>query len=75
MRCYFNLISDDQNFVDDKGVEVRDLDQARAQAMTAIEELRREDDLEADDWNRWTLEVTGASGDVLFTVRLTSLRH
>lgn len=75
MRCYFNLVSDDETILDDEGVEVRDLDQARAQALKAIAELRAEADDEMIDWNRWRLDATDPSGQILFSIRLTHSLH
>lgn len=71
MRCYFNLISDDETMIDDEGVEVRDLDQAWAQALKAVMELRAEAEGELIEWDRWRLEATDMNGNVLFTVKLT----
>ncbi|MXQ11771.1 DUF6894 family protein [Microvirga makkahensis] len=75
MRCYFNLVSADETIIDDEGVEVRDLDQAWAQALKAIAELRAEADGELIDWDNWQLEATDPSGKVLFSIRLTHGLH
>ena len=75
MRCYFNLINGTDRIVDTDGIEVRDLDQARAQAMKAIQELREEDDAEPGDWLDWTLEATDSSGVVLFSIPLGVVLH
>jgi hypothetical protein len=75
MRCYFNLISDDETILDDEGVEVRDLDQAWAQALKAIAELRGEADGELIEWDRWRLEAVDPSGNVLFSIKLTHSLH
>lgn len=75
MRCYFNLISADETMIDDEGVEVRDLDQAWAQALKAIAELREEAQGEIIEWDRWRLEATDSSGKVLFSVKLTYGLH
>lgn len=75
MRCYFNLISDDETMVDDEGVDVRDLDQAWAQALKAVMELRAEAGEEMIEWDRWRLEATDANGNVLFTIKLTHNLH
>ncbi|WP_425286931.1 DUF6894 family protein [Microvirga guangxiensis] len=75
MRCYFNLISDDETMLDDEGVEVKDLDQAWAQALKAIAELRAEAEGEFIEWDRWRLEATDASGKVLFALKLTHSLH
>jgi len=75
MRCYFNLISDDETIIDDEGVEVRDLDQAWAQALKAIAELRAEAGGEMIEWDHWRLEATDPSGNVLFSIKLTHSLH
>jgi hypothetical protein len=75
MRCYFNLVSDDETMIDDEGVEVKDLDQAWAQALKAIAELRAEAEGETIEWDRWRLEAVDSSGKVLFTIDLTHQLH
>jgi hypothetical protein len=75
MRCYFHLISDDETMIDDDGVEVRDIDQAWAQALRAIAELRAEAEGEFIEWDRWSLQATDAKGNVLFSLRLTHGLH
>ena len=75
MRCFFNLINGPDRIPDLDGIEVADLEQAWAQAMKAIEELRAEDDGEAEDWANWSLEVTDASGNVLFAINLGNSLH
>ncbi|MEZ0169738.1 hypothetical protein [Microvirga sp. TS319] len=61
--------------IDDEGVEVRDLDQAWAQALKAVMELRAEADGEPIEWDRWRLEATDSDGCVLFTIKLTHNLH
>jgi hypothetical protein len=75
MRCYFNLISDEETMLDDEGVEVRDLDQAWAQALKAIAELRQEAEGDLIEWDRWRLEATDSMGKVLFSIKLTYGLH
>ena len=75
MRCYFNLISDDETMIDDEGVEVRDLDQAWAQALKAVAELRAEADGDLIEWDRWRLEAADPNGKVLFSIKLTYGLH
>jgi len=75
MRCYFNLMSDDETLLDEEGVEVRDLDQAWAQALKAIAELRQEAEFDLTEWERWRLEATDSTGKVLFSIRLTHGLH
>jgi len=61
-------MSDDETLLDEEGVEVRDLDQAWAQALKAIAELRQEAEF-------WRLEATDSTGKVLFSIRLTHGLH
>jgi hypothetical protein len=75
MRCYFNLVNGSERILDRDGIDVRDLEQAHAQALKAIEELRLEDDGSAGDWSNWSLEVTDSSGAVLFHVNLGLRLH
>lgn len=75
MRCYFNLISDDETLLDNEGVDVKDLDQAWAQALKAIAELRQETDVDFTEWERWRLEATDSAGRVLFSIKLTHGLH
>jgi hypothetical protein len=42
MRCYFHLVHDHDELIDDEGVEVSDFENAKAQAMMAVAELQRE---------------------------------
>ena len=58
MRCYFNLVNGTEEIIDDDGIEVSGIEQARAQALKAIAELRHEDNELASEWKNWRLEVT-----------------
>ncbi|HEX2137623.1 MAG TPA: hypothetical protein VHG30_17295 [Microvirga sp.] len=71
MRLYFHLQDATRTVFDRKGVEVADLEEARAQAIQAIEELRQEDASVARDWSGWTLTVADESGAVLFSLDLS----
>lgn len=75
MRCYFNLVDGYEKILDQDGIEVTDLEQARIQAMRAIEELLEEDDALAEDWGNWTLEVTDEAGAILFSIPLNGILH
>ncbi|MCB8823037.1 DUF6894 family protein [Microvirga rosea] len=75
MRCYFNLIDNYEKILDHDGIEVTDLDQARVQAIKAIEELLEEEEEFAEDWRNWTLEVTNETGKVLLSIPLNSILH
>ena len=75
MRCYFNLVNGHEKIMDQDGIEVRDIEQARVQALKAIDELREEDGAAMSDWNDWSLEVTDASGTVFFSISLGAVLH
>ena len=75
MRCYFNLVSGSEKILDQDGIEVRDIEQAHVQALNAVEELREENATAAGDWSDWSLEVTDASGNVLFSINLGGVLH
>jgi len=75
MRCYFHLVNGSEKIIDRDGIEVRDIEQARAQAQKAVEELREEDDTSASDWANWSLEVTDESGNVFFSINLGGTVH
>ena len=69
MRIYFHLKSAHEVILDVEGVEVSSVQEAREQALLAIEELRYQD---GQHWSGWTLAATDAARDVLFTVDLDS---
>jgi hypothetical protein len=75
MRCYFNLVNGHEKIIDQDGIEVRDIEQARVQALKAIDELREEDGASMGDWHDWSLEVTDASGTVFFSINLGAVLH
>ncbi|QFU18158.1 hypothetical protein GDR74_14550 [Microvirga thermotolerans] len=75
MRCYFNLIDGYERILDLDGIEVSDLEQARLQAIKAIEELLEEDEGISEDWHSWTLEVTNEDGKILFSIPLYGILH
>ena len=74
MRCFFHLVSNHDEIVDDTGIEVDNLENAKAQALLAIEELRRELGEEVQDWSGWRLDIVCPSGTVLYTTQLTETR-
>ncbi len=72
MRVYFHLSDGTDEMRDPDGVEVSDIERARALAVTAVRELRDEDRLSARDWSAWTLTMTDASGAVLLSLPLAT---
>jgi hypothetical protein len=75
MRFYFNLVCDDEMMIDDEGVEVRDIDHARVQALKAIAELRQEAGTDSLEWSHWRLEVMNEAGEMVFALKLTETLH
>jgi len=75
MKCYFHLVNGSEKITDQDGIEVRDIEQAHLQAMKAIAELREEDDTASSDWTNWSLEVTDAFGNILFSINLGGALH
>jgi len=69
-RYYFHLVSSTGRITDDEGVEAASLNQAKSQALMAIDELRAEEDTIDDDWIGWRLEVTDPSGDLVMVFDL-----
>src|SRR3954468_1797248 len=68
MHCYFNLVSAHQTVVDDEGLDVFDLEEARRFAREAVAEMIQDGIAELAHWRGWELEARDASGTVLFTV-------
>ena len=70
MHCYFHARNATAHIADDEGIEVANLDQARAEALAALRELRNEDGAAQVPWQKWSLEVTDSAGAVLLSIRL-----
>ena len=75
MRCYFHLVSDDEELIDDEGVEVSDLGSARIQALMAVSELQREYDGTLQDWSGWHLHIRCPEGTLLYSFPLKKALH
>jgi hypothetical protein len=75
MRCYFNLVNGSEKIIDQDGIEVKNIEQARVQALKAIEELREEEDASESEWANWSLEVTDSAGTVFFSINLGGVLH
>ena len=75
MRFYFNLVCDEEMMIDDEGVEVRDIEHARVQALKAIAELRQEAGSALDEWSGWRLEVMNEAGEIMFALHLNQTLH
>jgi hypothetical protein len=73
MRCYFNLVRSHQTITDEDGLEVADVEEARAFAREAITEMVQHGIAEIAHWRGWQMEARDASGTVLFTVGFDAL--
>ena len=75
MRCYFHLLNSHEEILDDEGIEVADLEHAKAQAMQAIDDLRNEAIEVGASWQGWRLDIADLSGRVLASLCLEPTRH
>ena len=75
MRCYFHLFSDQEEILDEVGIEVTDLEQAKTEALKAISELRLEIGDEVEDWSTWRLEIVCPQGTLLHSMPLKNTLH
>jgi hypothetical protein len=75
MRCHFHLVNCQVAIFDDTGVEVTDIEAAKAQALKAIQEMRLEDSQVDEDWQGWKLDIADPSGDILLSIPLNPQLH
>jgi hypothetical protein len=68
MRAYFHLRAKHGSIPDLEGVEVTDLEQARAAALELLFDLWQEDAYAVRDLSGWSLEAADAHGRVLFSL-------
>jgi hypothetical protein len=73
MRCYFNLVSSHHTILDEEGLEVADMEEARTFAREAITEMTQDGVAEIAHWRGWQMEARDASGTVLFTMGFDAL--
>lgn len=71
MRCYFHLFGPDEVLLDDEGVEVASIEEARTEALKARAELLREAPLHQREWNGWCLNIANEAGEILSTIPLS----
>lgn len=74
MWCFFHLVKGDEIIRDEMGIEVDSMEQARREALEAIEELRMDIPEAADDWEGWAMVITDRSGAVLLSIPLSAGR-
>jgi hypothetical protein len=70
MRVHFHLRAKHGFIPDLEGIEVSDPEQARAEVLEFLLELRQEDAGAVRDLLGWSLEATDATGRVLFSLDL-----
>ncbi|MPR12115.1 DUF6894 family protein [Microvirga tunisiensis] len=75
MRCYFHLVNSHEELIDDEGVEVSNLESAKTQALTAVNELRREYGGVIEDWSGWHLNIVCPEGTLLHSFPLATALH
>jgi hypothetical protein len=75
MRCFFHLVNDHEEIVDNTGIEVQDLESAKVQALLAITELRQEIGADIEDWSGWRLDIVCPEGTLLHSMLLNNTVH
>ncbi|MBB4039659.1 hypothetical protein GGR34_001301 [Microvirga flocculans] len=75
MRCFFHLVNDHEEIVDNTGIDVSDLENAKTQALVAIKELRQEIGEDAQDWSGWRLDIVCSLGTLLHSLPLVETVH
>jgi hypothetical protein len=70
MRCYFHLVNSHEEILDDEGIEVLNLEDVKAQALVAIEDIREEAIQLDASWRGWRLDIVDPSGRVLLSIPL-----
>ena len=73
MHCYFNLVSSHHTIIDNEGLEVADVEEARTFARAAVAEMVQDGVAEIAHWRGWQMEARDASGTVLFTMGFDAL--
>ena len=72
-RYYFHLVDGNDVILDEGGVEVADLEIARAEVIKAIVQFRRECPDTAIEWVGWRIEVADAAGSIVLVIDLNDL--
>jgi hypothetical protein len=75
MRCYFHLVNSHEEILDDEGIEVSDLEDAKARAMRAIDDIRDEAIRQEASWQGWRLDIVDPLGRVLASLPSEPTRH
>jgi hypothetical protein len=75
MRYYFHLVNHYEEILDTEGIEVSNLEDAKAQALIAIHELRRDLNEEIEGWSIWHLNIVTVDGILLHSIPLAQTAH
>jgi hypothetical protein len=73
MRYFFNLTAEHNGIPDREGIDAADIEQAHAEALRAIAELRQEDPSFTTDWKGWRLEIADATGTIVLSINLDAI--
>jgi hypothetical protein len=61
--------------LDDTGIEVSDLETAKAEALRAIAELRQEVGGASENWDGWRFDIVCPEGSLLYSFNLNETLH
>jgi hypothetical protein len=75
MRCYFHLVNDHEEILDETGLVISSLEDAKHHALVAICELRRDASEVSEEWDGWRLEIVCSQGRLLHSLRLNENVH
>jgi len=67
------VLSSHKSILDGEGIEVADINEARAFAREAVAEMVQDGVAEIAHWRGWEIETRDASGAVLFTIGFDAL--
>jgi hypothetical protein len=70
VRCYFHIVGGSDDFLDESGVEVDSLEEARAEALMVIDELRRHDRSIVEHWGGRSMRIVDEVGRLLSVIPL-----
>jgi hypothetical protein len=69
-RYFFNLTNGVRMVVDDDGVQLKDEEAMRLEALEMVADLRKESHITGADWSGWRVIVCDENGSELFDVSL-----
>jgi len=72
-RYYFHLVNGYEIIRDRTGIDILDLEDARAEALEAIQQFRQEDAASAARCQNWRIQVTDAKGNIGLTLELSDV--